>query len=314
MALESERFLNPVLREMYRERNVIVEERLQTLENNPIMRTLWGLMETAYSAHPYGITIVGHMSDIKNYTRDAAKAYYEKYYVPSNMVLGIVGDVKPKEIKKFAEQYWGRIPAKPMPDALATIEPEQKGERRIEFEDRAQPLFVAGWHIPESSHPDWPALEALADYLGQGRTSLLHKKLVKEKKIAARSGLLMGWPGNKYPCMMMAYAMPSPEHSNEECEIEIFTEVEKMTTELVPVEEVEKIKARAKAALIGNLENNLGMAIQLTGYQVQWGDWRELFRQLDRINAVTPEDIQRVAQKYLIKSNRTVAKLNTIES
>lgn len=314
MAMESERFLSPVLREMYRERDVIAEERRQGLENDPIMRTIWGLMAAAFHAHPYGVPIVGHMSDIQNYTRDAAKAYFEKYYVPSNMILGIVGDVNPKDVFKMAEKYWGRIPAAPKPEELATVEPEQEGERRIEFEDRAQPLYLAGWHIPNATHPDWPALEALADYFGQGRTSLLYENLVKDKKIAAASGVLAGWPGNKYPCILGAYAMPSPGHTNEECEEQIFVEVEKLGTELIPVEEVEKIKARAKASLIGRLRNNLGMARQLCAYENDWGDWRELFKELERINAVTPEDIQRVAKKYLTKKNRTVAKLNTIES
>ncbi len=314
MALESDRFLKPVLREMYRERNVIAEERRQTLENDPISRTIWGLLATAYQAHPYGVPIDGHMSDIQNFTRDAAIAYFERYYVPSNMIIGIVGDVNPKEIFEMAEKYWGQIPARPKPDQLATVEPEQKGERRLELEDRAQPLFLAGWHIPEFTHPDWPAVEALADYLGQGRTSLLYKNLVKEKKIAAASGVLPGWPGNKYPCMLMAYAIPSPGHTNEECEEQIFVEVEKMTTELIPVEEVEKIKARAKADLVNRLNSNMGMAIQLCAFATDWGDWRELFGQLERINAVTPEDIQRVAKTYLTKKNRSVAKLNTIES
>jgi predicted Zn-dependent peptidase len=314
MAMESERFLNPVLREMYREQKVIAEERRQTLENDPVERTIWGLMAAAFQAHPYGVTIDGHMSDIQNYTRAAAQSYFDKYYVPSNMVIGIVGDVEPKSVLDLAKKYWERIPAKPVPEGLATVEPEQQGERQIELEDMAQPLFLVGWHIPEGTHPDWPALEALADYLGQGRTSLLYRNLVKDKKIAASTGVLMGWPGNKYPCMFGAYAVPSPQHTNEECQEQIYAEVERMKSELIPVEEVEKIKTRAKAGFVNNLSRNLGMAIQLCSYETDRGNWRELFRELDRINAVTPEDIQRVAQKYLTKKNRTVAKLNTVGS
>ncbi|UCD63271.1 MAG: insulinase family protein, partial [Candidatus Zixiibacteriota bacterium] len=150
-------------------------------------------------------------------------------------------------------------------------------------------------------------------YLGQGRTSLLYKNLVKEKKIAAQSGSFAGWPGNKYPCLMIVYAISAPGHTNEECEEQIFAEVEKLKTELIPAEEVEKIKARAKANLINSLSSNLGLAIALAGYENQWGDWRQLFLQLDRINALTSEDLQRAAQQYLTKQNRTVAKLNTIE-
>ncbi len=313
MAMESERFLSPVLREMYRERNVIAEERRQTLENNPIRRTIDAMASTAFTAHPYGISIVGHMSDIKNYNREAAKAYYEKYYVPSNMIVCVVGDVEPKQIFKWAKKYFGRLAAKPKPEPVATIEPEQQGERRVTLEDPAQPLFVCGYHIPSATHPDWPAVAAMADYLGQGRTSLLYKNLAKEKKIAANVGCFPGWPGSKYPCLLLTYAMPSPGHTNEEIEEQVFVEVDRMKSDLLPQDEVEKIKARAKADFINGLGNNLGMAMALADYETSWGDWREMFTELDRINAVTPEDIQRVAQAYLTVKNRTVAFLNTTE-
>ena len=131
MATESERFLNPVLREMYTERMVIAEERRQTLENNPIGRLLDEMKSAAYLAHPYGISIVGHMSDIHNYTRDATLNHLKKYYVPSNLIISIVGDVNPKKVIKLAEKYWGRLPAAPAPEELATVEPPQKAERRV---------------------------------------------------------------------------------------------------------------------------------------------------------------------------------------
>ena len=313
MAMESERFLNPVLREMYRERNVIVNERLQVLDNNPIMRTIDAMQSTAFSAHPYGISIVGHMSDIKNYSRAAAKDYYNTNYVPSNLTVCVVGDVKTKDIFKMAKKYWSRIPFRPKPEPVATIEPEQQGEKRVNLEDPAQPLIAISYHVPSGTHPDWPALEALTDYLGEGRTSLLYTNLAKEKKIAANVGVMLGWPGNKYPCLMFAFAMPSPDHTNEECEVEMLAEIERMRNELIPAEEVEKIKARAKAGFINGLNSNMGMAMALAGAENDWGDWHELFNELDRINAVTAEDIQRVANTYLVKKNRTVAKLNTVE-
>ncbi len=314
MTIESERFLNPVLREMYRERNVIAEERRQTLENNPISRLLDALKYTAFQAHPYGISIIGHMSDIQNYTRDKALEYYKTYYVPSNMTISIVGDVKAKDVFKMAEKYWERIPFSPPPPALATIEPEQQGERRIELEDPAQPFFSVGWHVPEETHPDWPALEALSAYLGDGRTSPFYKNLIKDKKIASTATTYLGYPGTKFPTLLLAYAMPAPEHSNDECEIEILSEVEKVKNEIIPIEELDKIKARAKASFINSMNSNLGMAMQLAAYETSWGSWRELFNTLDRINAVTTEDIQRVAKKYLTKQNRTIAKLNTSDS
>ena len=313
MSMESERFLHPVLREMYRERNVIAEERRQTLENNPIRRLLTALDAAAFVAHPYGVPIVGHMSDIQNYTRDAALAYYKKYYVPSNMIIAIVGDVNPKKMIKLANEYWGRIPYSKPPEAMATVEPEQKGQRTVVLEDPSQPFFAVGWHVTSDTDPDWPAIQAMMDHLGQGRTSLLYTDLVKEKKIAADVGSFAGYPGSKYPCLAIAYAVPAAGHSNEECRDQIYTQVEKMQNELLTPEEVEGIKARAKADFINSLDNNMGMAMQLARYQNHWGDWRQLFRTLDRINAVTAQDIQRVAKKYFTSDNRTVAMLNTIK-
>jgi len=314
MAMESARFNQPVLREMYREREVIAEERRQTLENNPIGRAIDVLKSTAFTAHPYGISIVGHMSDIKNYTRDAAKAFFEKYYVPSNMIIAICGDVYPDEVFRLAEQYWGGMPAKPNPEPVATVEPEQQGERRVILEDPAQPFFAAAWHVPEYTHPDWPAVQALMDYLGQGRTSLLYTNLVKEKKIAAEVFAFAGYPASKYPTLALVGVIPAADHSNEECESEVYVEVERLQNELLPAEDVAEIKARAKADFINGLTSNLGMASQLASAQNDWGDWRALFKELGRINGVTPEDIQRVAKKYFTKNNRTVVCLNTVQS
>ena len=313
MAVESERFLDPVLREMYRERNVVAEERRMVLENNPISRLIDEIKSASFMAHPYGVSIVGHMSDIQNYSRDAARNHLRKYYVPHNMTVAVVGDVKSQEVYKLAKKYWGRIPAGDPPDRVATVEPEQRGERRVTLQDPAQPFFAAAWHVPSSTDPDWPAIDAMVDYLGQGRTSLLYKSLVKEKKIAAHVGVYNGYPGTKYPCLCLAFAMPASGHNNEECEQEIFAQLEKLKQELLPQEELEKIKARAKAGFIGRLDSNLGMAMRLAANQCRWGDWRELFHTLDRINAVTAEDIQRVAKEYFTEQNRTVGYLNTIE-
>ncbi len=314
MAMESARFKKPVLREMYRERNVIAEERRQTLENNPIMRAIDVLKSTAFTAHPYGISIVGHASDIQNFTRDAAKAFYAKYYVPSNMILAIVGDVDPKEVFSLAEEYWADIPKSPRPEPVATIEPEQKGERQAILEDPAQPFYAECYHIPDYKNADYPAVEAMMDYLGQGRTSLLYENLIKDKKIAAEVGAFAGYPGNKYPTLALLYAMPSASHTNEECQAEIHTEIERLQNELLTPEEIEHIKARAKAGFIRGLTSNLGMAMQLASAENDWGDWHMLFKELDRINAVTAEDIQRVAKQYFTKNNRTVVFLNTAQS
>lgn len=314
MALDSDRFLDPVLREMYKERDVVAEERRMSVENSPSGKMYEELLGMAYKAHPYGIRGIGHMSDIQNLTRTAARQFFDKYYSPANLVAAIVGDVNADEVFRLAEQYWSRIPDRPRPERIVTVEPEQTGERRMVIEDRAQPMYLAAWHIPEGTHPDRPAIDAMLDYLGGGRTSLLHKSLVKEKKIASRVSINPGGVGDKYPTLIIANALPSQGHTNAECEAEILTQIEKMKADLVPMAELEKIKARAKADFIQGLEGNPGLARQLATYEIYWGDWRAMFRELDRINAVTAEEIQRVATKYLTVPNRTVVTIETRKS
>ncbi|MBK7141511.1 MAG: insulinase family protein [bacterium] len=314
MMLESERFLNPVFREMYKERDVVAEERRMRIESNPIGRLLEEYGSLAFKAHPYGVSGVGHMSDIQYYSREEAKAFFSKYYVPSNMTVVIVGDVDPKNAIALAEKYWNRIPYKPKPQLIATIEPPQIGEKRVVLEDPSQPIFIAGWKIPERTHPDRPAIEAFLEYLTSGRTSVMYEAMVKESKIAVQVQAFPGYPGDKYPTMGSVLAVPSAGHTAAECEAAVFGIIDSVKALKISAEELDKIKVRNKASFVGQLEDNDGMAFQLGAYQLYWGDWREMFRELDRINAVTPEDVQRVAQQYFIKSNRTVAIMNTVES
>jgi len=314
MALESERFVDPVLREMYKERDVVAEERRMRTESNPIGRAIEELLTMSFKAHPYGVPTIGHMSDIMYYSREEARAFFDKYYGPENLTIAIVGDVQAKDVIKMAEEYFGRLEHRPKPDRIATIEPEQLGERRMIMEDPAQPVYLAGWKVPELTHPDRVALDMLMDHFGQGRTSMLYENLVKEKKIAIQVGAFSGFPGDKYPTMALVYALPAQGHTNEECEEEIFAEVERLKTELIPAEDVEKIKARAKASFINSINSNNGLAMQLCQMQQYFGDWRELFRQLDKINAVTAEDLQRVANEYFKEKSRNVVMMNTSKS
>ncbi len=312
MAMESERFLKPRLREMYRERQVVAEERRMTVDNRPVGKLIEEFISTAFKAHPYGQPLIGHMSDIQNYNREAAKAFYEQYYSPGNLTVAIVGDVQPAKAIELANKYFGRIPARPVPSRVATAEPEQTGERRVSIEDRAQPALLIGWHVPEATHDDTPALEAFIDILGQGRTSRLYKRMIRDMKIAVSASAFTGWPGNKYPSLAAVFVFPAQGKTNAECEKIVYEELTKLQNELLTKEDLEKVKARAMTAFISSLRNNLGMAEKLANYQQIWGSWRAVFKELDRINAVTPADVQRVARQYFTPANRTVATMETI--
>ncbi|MCX6828440.1 MAG: pitrilysin family protein [candidate division Zixibacteria bacterium] len=311
MALESDRFINPVLRELYKERDVIGEERRMTRESSPQGKLRDELFATAFVAHPYHNSLIGPMSDIQNFNRASAMAFYKKYYVPSNMVVVIVGDVNPEEVLALAKKYLGKIPAGPKPEPILTVEPPQVAEKRVTLNEKTQPVYFKAFHIPDANHPDRPALDALADYLGQGRTSLLYRTLVKDLKIATTTVAFAGFPGNKYPSLFAIVALPSKDRTNAENDAEILKIIEKVKTETISQEEVDKIKARSKASLINNLSSNEGLAMQLAMYQTIAGDWRRLYREMQLVEAITPEDINRVANKYLdTKASTTV----TLES
>ncbi|MCG8605722.1 insulinase family protein [bacterium] len=314
MSLESDRFLNPVLREFYKERDVVMEERRLRTESQPVGRLLEEFIAVAYKAHPYGEPVVGHMSDLQTMTRAEAKTFFEKYYAPSNLTIGIVGNVKPKEVKKLAETYFGRIPARPKPDPVETIEPPQLGERRVTVEDPSQPFVLIGYHKPNIKHKDNAVFDAISDIIGTGRTSRLYKNLVKEKKIAIAASGFQGIPGNKYPGLFLFFGVPTKGHTNEECEEAITEEIERLKAELVNPAELEKAKTRSRATLIRQLSSNSGLAGQLAFYKTVTGDWRNLFKRLDQIDQVTAEDIQRVANQYFVPTNKTVGVIVTKEA
>ncbi|MCP4704766.1 MAG: insulinase family protein [candidate division Zixibacteria bacterium] len=313
MAMESDRFINPVLREFYKEKNVITEERRMGIESSPQGKLTEEMRAASYKTHPYGQTVVGSMSDINNFYRPVALEYFNKFYIPNNMIVSIVGDVDPDEVKKLAKKYFGKIPYREKPQQVKTIEAPQVSQRTVIVKENAQPMYWSSFHIPSVNHPDMVALEALADYMGQGRTSLLYKSLVKEKKIAMGAQVFAGYPGNKYPTLFCIISIPSKDHTNAESDEEILKIIEQVKTELIPVEELEYIKARAKANLVNELSNLSGFAsgltFQLAYYEMVLGDWRKLFGSLDKINALTPADIQRVAKEYLDVDKRILALL-----
>ncbi|HSB36210.1 MAG TPA: pitrilysin family protein, partial [Thermoanaerobaculia bacterium] len=303
--LESERFLKPVMREFYKERDVVTEERRMRTNSNPIGRLIEQFEAAAFTAHPYGQPVIGWPSDLQAFSATDARAFYERYYVPANIVVAVVGDVKGPEALSVAEEYFGRLPARPKPGPLRTVEPPQRAEREVILRDAAQPLYAEGYHRGDVRDPDNATFDALADLLSNGRTSRLYRSLVRDKKIAAASAGFNGFPGEKYPNLFVLYAFPTPGHTPEEVRDAIRAEIERLKTEPVTDDELRMVKTRAKADLIRRLGNNEGLAIQLATAESRFGDWREVFRQVDRIERVTKEDLQRVAKAVFVPENRT---------
>jgi len=305
--LESERFLHPVFREFYKERDVVREERRMRVESSPQGQLFEGLAATAFAAHPYRVMPGGWASDIEALRRGDAEQFFKIYYTPSNLVIGIAGDVNPALAKQLAEKYFGRLSAGTTAPLVRTVEPEQKGERRVAIASAAQPFLAIAYKRPDQYSPDDTPLDVLSDILSGGRTGIMYKELVRDKQIAlgAQSGAT--FPGGKYPSLFVFISVPSAGHTIEENEKAIYEIIERVKKEKPTLEAVQRVKTKLRAGLIGRLDSNSGLASALCSYEANFGDWRKLFTDLAEYDKVTPEDVQRVAQKYLVDNTRTVA-------
>ncbi len=309
--LESERFLHPVLREFYKERDVVIEERRMRIDSSPFGRLLEQFTEEAFTAHPYHRPGVGWISDLNSFSATDAQKFFDKYYVPSNMVVAIAGDIKPAQALPVLEKYFGRLPSRPHPEEPTTTEPPQNAERKVVLKDRSQPIYIEGYHRPDYRSKDDAVYDAISDLMSDGRTSRLYRALVRDKKIASFSQGVTGYPGIKYPQLFAFLAVPLPGHTTQEVGDAIHVEIERLKKEDVTDDELKMIRTRTKAGLIRGLADNEGLATQLATYQTRYGDWRELFRSVDRIDHVTKADIRRVANEIFVDTNRTVGVIET---
>ncbi|MEM7482491.1 MAG: pitrilysin family protein [Acidobacteriota bacterium] len=311
-ALESDRFYQPVFREFYQERDVVQEERRLRTESQPIGRMVEQFLSTAFVAHPYKQPTVGYMSDLESFTMTDAGEFFETYYAPSNLVTAVVGHVDAEQLVPLLDRYFGRIPKRAAPQPLRTVEPPQIGEKIVRLEDRAQPFYLEGYHKPAATHPDQAVFDAIDDVLSNGRTSRLHRRLIRDEQKAVTAQTFSGFPGDRYPNLWTALTIPARGVNAKETQAILHEEIERLKTEDVTEEELERFRARAKADLVRGLRSNQGLAAQLATYHALYGDWRELFLDIERLEAVTAQDIRRVAQETFRPDNRTVVYIETV--
>lgn len=309
MSLESERFLEPVFRGFYEEQQVILEERRLRVDNSPIGQMIESLVGTAFQVHPYRRPVIGYEADIRNLTRPDVRDFFETHYVPRNLTFAIVGDVEPAEVKRLAQVYFGRFEARQIRAENIPVEPVQQTTREVTLRLPAQPWYLEAYHRPDIRHPDDVVYQLIASLLSDGRLSRLYQSLVVERQVALSAEGLNGFPGDKFPNLVLFYALTAPNHTVDEVAVALQQELERLKTEPVTVQELDRLKTQAKARLLRSLKSNLGMAKALAEYEVKTGSWRNLFREVDAIAAVTAADVQRVAQETFRAENRTVGRL-----
>ena len=308
--LESERFRDPVFREFYAEKNVIMEERRMRTDSNPQGRLLEEFLSVAYSAHPYRNPVIGWASDITATTIADTRQFFETWYVPSNMTIAIAGDVTAEDMRELAVRYFADMPAAPHPPAVKTTEPPQRGERRFIIKEQSQPLFISGYKTVAAGHPDAAALEMLGQILSSGRTSRLYRRMVQDEPLALGVQALTGFPGSRYPSLFVTFAVPNAGVALERIEQVIDEEINKAKQGDIQQQELDRAVTNARAGVVRGLNSNMGLALGLAQAHAQRGNWREAFTYLEDLEAVTLDDLQRVAQQYLVPGNRTTGMIS----
>jgi predicted Zn-dependent peptidase len=280
-------------------------------DSNPIGRLTEQLLATAYVAHNYGRSGIGWPSEVSQINATEAMEFHKKYYVGANIVIAVVGDVKASEALPLLEKYFSRVPAGPKPEETTTVEPKQFAEKTVAIREATQPFYVEGYHRPDYRNPDDAVYDAIQDILSNGRVSRLYRSLVRDQQIAAEAAGFSPYPGDKYPSLFAFFAVPLPGHTPAEMRDAIHKDIEKLKTADVTDDELAMYKTRARADLLRGLADNQGLANSLAEYQTRYGDWRELFKQLDKVDKVTKADIRRVSNQIFVANNRTEAWIET---
>jgi zinc protease len=310
MELEADRMQNLLLdpKDFLSERDVVKEERRMRYEDDPTQTMIEQMMATAFAAHPYQWPVIGWMADLGNLTREDLYDHYRTYYAPNNATIVVVGDFDPKKVLPLIQKHFGNIPRGPAVPKVGAVEPKQLGEKRVVVKREAElPALYAGYKVPTITNPDAHALNVLQGILSSGKSSRLYKSLVYDKQIAL-------YAGGDYddvsadPNLFYVYAGVMPGKAVDEVEKALYAEIERLKTDPVTDEELQKAKNQIEASFIMGQDSVFYQAMLLGQFETV-AEWRLLERYVDRVRAVNKADIQRVAKEYFTEENRTVGVL-----
>lgn len=316
--LEADRMRNLTLpeEEFQKERQVVIEERKLRTEDKPRSLTFEQFNATAFTASPYRHPTIGWMNDLNNLTVKDLEQWYRRWYAPNNAVLVVVGDVQPDKVYALAKKYFGRLSPSAIPELKPRIEPEQDGERRMVVRQPAElPYLIAGYHVPvlNNADPEWEAyaLEVLTGILSSGRSARLPARLVRGKQIAA--GVSAGYDlYSRQDDLFILSGTPARGHDVTELEQALEQEIESLKNEPVSEQELERIKAQVVASDVYEKDSVFYQAMQMGILETVGLGWQTMEEYREKVNAVTAEQIQAVARKYLRQENRTVAILDPL--
>ena len=289
------------------QRQTVMEERRQRIDNQPYIPSMLRINELAYGDYwPYAHSTIGDMQDLIDAPLEAVQQFFDTYYAPNNAVLSISGDFDPEEAMQLVERYFGEIPARETPAFDSPVLSPQSAEQRETMYDAnaTLPAFHLAYHIPRSRTPDHYALEVMALILGDGESSRLYQRLVKRDEICQE--VAVGTDDRRGPDLFSVWAVMASGHAPEEAQKVVFEELETMAADGATERELQKAKNRMSSAFVFGLQTNMARSQHLAEFELYWGDANLLKLELDHYLAVTNEDIKRVAAAYFDATNRTV--------
>jgi len=288
------------------QRQAVQEERRQGLDNQPYGKSGERFNEMAFDNFAYKHSVIGSMDDLNAASVQDVQDFFRTYYAPNNAVIALVGDLNTKETLAKMEKYFAKIPRQPNPRHVDLAEPDMKAERREKMDDKLARLtrLQIGYKIPGATSPDSPALSALGTIFGGGDSSRLYQKLVKDQEVCsavgAGSGARMG------PSLFQITCTLRPGKTAEQADAVISEEIAKLHAAPVTDKELKRVQTNARRSAVAMRESALSRAISLADSASMYDDPNRINTNTDKLAAVTPADIQRVAKAYLRNDNRVV--------
>ncbi len=307
-AVESDRFSRPFFRALFSELDVVLEERRTRIDASPDALLREAFLAQAFTRHPYGVPVIGYPEDISALTRPRLQSFARAHFGVGGAVAAIVGGVSARDAIRWAEEYFGSLPAGAVPPRPWIKEPPQLGQRRVVVERAAQPRLLMGWRVPGAMHPDGPALTVLASLLAGGRASPLYRTLVLEERAAVSASAFLG-PGLLAPRLLTVGLQAREPSDAAQLEALALQVIDSVLRAPVDSAQLRRVLNQLSAGEYRRLASNLELAGRLADSKGHLGDWREIFRIHRKALRVTPEEVERAARAYLVDRTRTTALL-----
>lgn len=318
MALEADRMQNLTMdkEEFAKEIRVVMEERRLRTDDQPLSLLFEALNATAYVAHPYKNPVVGWMNDLQNMTAADALGWYQRWYAPNNATMVVAGDVDAKRVRELAEKYYASIPAKTLPKSKPQQEPAQTGIKRLVVKAPAEnPFLVMAYKMPKlldvDKDDDVHALDVLAAVLDGYDNARLPARLVRTERIA--NSVDAGFePVARGPVMFTLSGVPAQGTSVDQLEQALRAEITRIAVDGVSAAELKRVKTQLIASQVYKRDSVFGQAMEIGGMEMAGISFRQMDKIIEKLSAVTPEQVQSVAQKYFGDDQLTVATLQPL--